>query len=145
MPGTLSINNNTITVIGRSSDSEMMAANMTPFASTTLLPDSTPTATDSNSGIIVYIEVGGVLFLLILIVLVVLGVIVGLSIRRVKQLHSTQSDGKLKSSKLKASDASNFKLNILESPLLEAMHRKECSSLWKQNWMKIIISLASPD
>ena len=113
----MSINNNTITVTGRSSDSEIKATNMTPFASTTLLP----TLTVSNSGIIVYIVVGGVSFLLILIV--VLGVIVGLSVRRAKQLHSTQCqpDGKLKSSKQKASDTSIFRLNILESPILEAM------------------------
>ena len=74
-----------------------MAANMIPFALTTLLPDRTPTATDSNSGITMHIVVG--VFLLILIV--VLGVIVGLSVRRVKQLHSTQPDGKLKSSNRK--------------------------------------------
>ena len=60
------------------------------------------------------------LFLLTLIVM--LGVIVDLSVRRVKQLHSaTQLDGKLKSSKQKASDTSNFKLNILESPIPETM------------------------
>ena len=94
-----------------------MATNMTPFASTTLLP----TVTVSNSGIIVYIVVGGVLFLLILIV--VLGVIVGLSVRRAKQLHSTQPDGWLKSSKQKASDTSLFNLPRITNSGSHAIRR----------------------
>ena len=85
------------------------------------------------------------LFLLILIV--VLGVIVGLSVRRAKQLHSThcQPDGKLKSSKQKASDTSIFKLNILESPIPEAMPSEGVFKLIEAELDEDNNKLASPD
>ena len=91
MPGTLSVNDNAITVTDRFSDSEVTSTNMTTFATTTLSPEKASTATESSTA--VYLAVGGVLFFLI-ITAVVLGVIAGLLVWRVKHnMHSitTQS------------------------------------------------------
>ena len=99
MPGTLhNVDDNAITESDRSSGFGI-STNMTTF---TVSPDRAPTATESNT---VYIVVGGVLFLLI--VIVVLGVFAGLSLRRMKHINSITTQAEMKS---------NFKLDILESP-----------------------------
>ena len=145
MPG----NDNSITVTDRFSDSEIMSTNMTAFATTTLSPEKASTATESST--VVYIVVGGVLFFLV-IMAVVLGVIAGLLVRRVKHsiMHSivTQPpDMKSKSSEQIPSqtDTSNFTLDILESPILEATSSEEVFKFKEAELELEGIGLASPD
>ena len=86
------VDDNALTESDRSSGFGI-STNMTTFA---LSPDRAPTATESNT---VYMVVGGVLFLFI--VIAVLGIFSGLSLRRMKHINSitTQAEMKLKSSK----------------------------------------------
>ena len=84
---------------------------MTTFA---LSPDRAPPATESNT---VYMVVGGVLFLLI--VIAVLGVTAGLLLWRMKRINSITTQAEMKSKSSKHNVSSNFKLDILESPIHE--------------------------
>ena len=113
VPGTFQPDNDTNVSSAHSPSTEIniptvaseISKNITIFTTTTLLPDRAY----GGNGIAVYIVVGGVLFLLI--VIIVMGIIVGLSVRRVKHIHSVATrpaDMNLKSSKQIPSDSSNF-------------------------------------
>ena len=123
MPGTLPDERNTIvTATDRFSDPEMLSTSMTTFATTNSGLDSilvTVESTDVNIDVVyLVVGVGGGTFIFI-IMIVVLCVIAGLSIKRIKRLRSITEQSITKSKSSKQTYSCNFKLDILEPPILE--------------------------